>query len=365
MSDQFFIPTGDYLRQFLGNSMIKPQDILTILKSRGTFSSSNDKSVLGPLLIKTGISPEEFETLKESIQTKEENPKIRTRNLIWDSESNLLEAIPFDFDFSSLVNDPFGVLSIDNTPCFSAAGNGDDPNHIVAEIVLKRTDKTKNFGDDITYHKCSVEMKLEDGSVDLRMTMQHTSKETFNVLNKLSHRIQSHLSENRFTKNTPVQKILFNDFTNENRINFLLKLAQSTAMYLYYKDMKKISFSPDESLKDTRPQEIEWFEEKVQNLMFKGKSLDTSVFLIKNELKQHIKLYSVTSSYELNDDNHQGTCSITIYFPDGEENGELMMEVDNFNINKKIATEQKSEVKLDILKFLEKQKMAMYVKFRV
>ncbi|MBN8090761.1 hypothetical protein J0J26_22750 [Vibrio vulnificus] len=56
MSD-FFIPTGDYLRQFIGNSMIKAGDVRDILKKRGIFSSSNDKKVLGPLLVKTGISP--------------------------------------------------------------------------------------------------------------------------------------------------------------------------------------------------------------------------------------------------------------------------------------------------------------------
>ena len=364
MSDQFFIPTGDYLRQFLGNSMIKAQDILSILKSRGTFSSSNDKIVLGPLLIKTGISPDEFETLKESIQSKEENPKIRTRNLQWISEKNLLDAIPFDFDFSDLINDPFGVLSIDNSPSFSAAGDGENPNHVVAEIILKRTDKTKNFGDDVSLHKCCIELKLDDGSVDLRMTMQHTSKETFNVLNKLSNRIQSHLTENGYIDDKPVQRILFNDFTNENRINFLLKLAQSTAMYLYYQDMKKITFSPDDTLKEPRPKEIQWFEEKIQNLMFKGKSLDTNLFLIKNDLKKHIKLYSVTSSYELNDDDHQGSCSVTIYFSEGEDNSELLMEIDSLNIQKKMASEQKSAIKLDILRFLEKEKIEIYSKYR-
>ncbi|MFM5404865.1 hypothetical protein ACET62_09635 [Aeromonas veronii] len=365
MSDKFFIPTGDYLRQFLGNSMIKSQDILSILKSRGTFSSSNDKVVLGPLLIKTGISPDEFETLKESIQSKEDNPKIRTRNLQWDSDKTLLDAIPFDFDFSNLVNDPFGVLSIDNSPCFSAAGEGNDSNHVVAEIVLKRTDKTKNFGDDISLHKCSLELKLDGSNVDLRMTMQHTSKETYNVLNKLSNRIQNHFAVNGFTNDEPVQKIIFSDFSNEGRINFLISLAQSNAMYLYYKDMRKITFSPDESLQSSRPKEIEWFEEKVQNLMFKGKSLDTSLFLKQKNLKEHIKLYSVTSSYELNDDKHQGTCSVTIYFPEGEDDGELLMEVDGISIQKKVVTEQKSEIKLDILKFLESHKKDMYSKYKL
>lgn len=150
MTDLFFIPTGDYLRQFIGNTMIKPADIKCILKKRGIFSSSNDKKILGPILVKSGISPVEFEVLKESIQTKEENPKIQSRKLKWKSDDSLLEAIPHDFDFSNLIDDPFGTISIDNAPVFTAAGDGKDINHIIAEIMIKRNDKTKNFGDDIS-----------------------------------------------------------------------------------------------------------------------------------------------------------------------------------------------------------------------
>ncbi|MBS4634844.1 GapS4b family protein [Aeromonas caviae] len=364
MSDAFFIPTGDYLRQFIGNSMIKAPDIQAILKSRGTFSSSTDKVVLGPLLVKTGISPEEFELLKEAIQSKEDNPKIRTRNLKWNSDETLLNALPFDFDFSNLINDPFGVISIDNVPSFSAAGDGKDPNHIIAEVTLKRTDKTKNFGDDVSFHNGSIELKLTNDNVDLRLTMKHTSKETANVLNKISTRVHKHLSEHNYIIDQPLQQILFGDFTNEARIGFLLELARTNEMYLYYKDMKKVTFSPDDDLKDSRPQEMEWFEEKVKNLMFKGQGLDTSLFFIKEELKSHIKLYSVTSSYELNDDEHQGTCTVTICFPEQEENSELMMEVDNINIQRKMPAEQKSKIKLDILKFLESHKLKLHEKYK-
>lgn len=364
MSDLFFIPTGDYLRQFIGNPMIKAADIREILKRRGNFSSSNDKKVLGPLLVKTGVSPEEFETLKESIQTKEENPKVQTRKLQWNSEETLVDAIPHDFDFCDLIDDPFGISSIDNDPTFSLAGEGKDPNHLIAEIVIKRNDKTKNFGDDITYHHCSIEMKLDEyNNIDLNLTVKHSSKESLNVINKVSRRVHKHLKENNYVSEEAMQQILFGDFTNENRINFLIELAKSKEMYLYYKDIKKVYFSPDENVKGNKPPEIEWFEKKIKDLMFKGENLDSSMYLFKPELKKHLKLYSVSSSHELNDDKHQGTCVINLYFQDMESNSELMMEVDNLKIQQKLANENKSEIKLQILKFLESKKLELYNKY--
>lgn len=366
MSDLFFIPTGDYLRQFLGNQMIKPADIKDILKSRGIFSSSNDKKILAPILVRSGISPTEFESLKDSIQTKEENPKIQSRKLKWQSSENLLNAIPHDFDFSNLIDDPFGVISIDNAPVFTAAGDGKDSNHLIAEIIVKRNDKTKNFGDDVSYHKCSIELKIDDEkNMDLNIFTKHSSKESLSLVNKISRRIHSYLKSNNYVDDQPLEKILFGNFSNESRINFLIEMAKSSAKYLYYKDMQKIHMSPDENIQGKAPDEIELFEKKVNDLMFKGKDLDSSVYLQKNEIKKYIKLCSVTSRYELDDHEHQGSCSVKIYFPDFDNNSELLMEVENLKIQRKLPVEMKSDIKLQILKFLETKKLKLYSKHSI
>ncbi|TOB71945.1 hypothetical protein CGJ99_23840, partial [Vibrio parahaemolyticus] len=117
----------------------KASDLKQILQSRGCFSSSNDKKVLGPLLIKTGVAPYEFEQLKETVKEKEDNPKIQTKQLQWDATQGktLVQALGFNFDFNNLINDPFDVLTIENSPQFRAAGNAKDPNHVIAEIKLK------------------------------------------------------------------------------------------------------------------------------------------------------------------------------------------------------------------------------------
>ncbi len=71
---------------------------------------------------------------------------------------------------------------------------------------------------------------------------------------------------------------------------------------------------------------------------------------------------SVTSRYELNDDEHQGSCLVRIYFPEFDDESELLMEVENLNIQKKLPAELKSDIKLQILKFLEIKKLDLYAK---
>ncbi|MGB3726893.1 MAG: hypothetical protein WA981_14105 [Glaciecola sp.] len=364
MSDLFFIPTGDYLRQFLGNSMIKASDIKGILKKRGTFSSSSEKKILGPLLVKSGISASEFDMLKDAIQTKEENPKIQSSKIAWEGSATLIDAIPHDFDFSDLIDDPFGTLIVDNVPCFTTVGDGKNPNHLITEITVRRQDKTKNFGDDVTYHKCSVELRLDnDSNIELNILTKHSSKETHNLVNKLSRRVHKFLKSNGHIKSTSLERVLFGNFSNENRIDFMLSMAQSNDMYLYYKDTKKLNIAPDESISGPIPPEIALFEKKINELMFRGKGLDSSVYLGKPEVKKHIKLNSVTSNYELNDEQHQGHCQVKIYFPDFERNSELMMEVESLSIQKKLPIELKSDIKLQILKLLESKKIELYRKY--
>ncbi|KJZ24105.1 hypothetical protein TW82_18540 [Pseudoalteromonas fuliginea] len=87
------------------------------------------------------------------------------------------------------------------------------------------------------------------------------------------------MRDSNHIKNEAIEKILFGSFSNENRINFLLAMAKSDEMYLYYKDMKKVHMAPDEDVEGIIPDEIALFEKKINDLMFKGKSLDSSIYL--------------------------------------------------------------------------------------
>ena len=366
MDDLFFIPTGDYLRQFIGNPMVKASDIKALLKKRGSHSSSSDKKILGPILIKTGISPCEFEELKECIQAKEENPKIQTRKMEWCSSSTLIDALPYDFDFSKIVDDPFGIVSLSNSPMFTSAGDGKNPNHIIAEIVIKREDKTKNFGVDSNEYKCSVELEIDEGNIDLNLTFTHSSKETLDVINKLSKIIEKHFLDKNYTKKIDVKRLLFSDFDNESRMDFFINLAKFNESYFYYNDTKKVHITPDNTISGRLPAELEWAEQKVKDLMFKGNDLDSSIFLVVPKVKKYLRLHSISCNFDFKYKGSEGTCLIKFYFPDSENDAisELFVEVERMNLKIKLSNKNKSQIKTDILRILDKKKIEFYDKFR-
>ncbi|MFA0503271.1 hypothetical protein AB4510_01310 [Vibrio sp. 10N.222.54.B12] len=363
-----FIPVGDMLRQFLANPMIKAHDIKKMLQSRGVWSSSTEKTVLGPMLIRCGISPYEFEHLKDLVKEKEDNPKTQTKQLEWDHTqgSNLIMELGYEFDFSNLLNDPFEVTTVINTPEFTAAGDGTDPNHVVAEIKLKRRDMTKNFGEHENFYDCFVEMKVdENNQLALNVTTKHTSKESLAVANEVVRRATNVLNDSGLIKSKIIKRILFSDFSNTERIDFMRDLTKFTSTDVHYQDTKKIHIQPDDNVSTQRPNEIQFLEKKINDLTLKGSNLDSSVFLRLNKLKDHLKLYSMHCLYEVDHVKSKGSCDIFFEFPDADkkEKSELTISMTRLTLKNKLSSRMKNKIRLDILRELEKKKMTLFDKY--
>ncbi|HHF3270783.1 TPA: hypothetical protein ACPJ2V_003527 [Vibrio diabolicus] len=360
-----FIPVGDILRQFLANPMIKAHDIKKVLQSRGVWSSSTDKTVLGPMLVRCGISPYEFEQLKELVKEKEDNPKTQTKQLDWNANcnSNLIMELGFEFDFDNLINDPFEVLTVINSPEFTAAGDGTDPNHVIAEIKLKRKDMTKNFGEHENFYDCFVEMKVDDDNqLALNVTTKHTSKESLVVANEVVRRASNVLKDSGLIKNKTIKRVLFSDFTNNQRIDFMRALSKHTSVTVHYQDTKKIHIQPDDEVTTARPEHIKFLEKKINDLTLKGSKLDSSVFLRLNELKEHLKLYSMHCTYEIDHALSKGTCDVFFEFPEADKksNSELTISMTRMALKAKVSSKQKASIRLEILREFEKRKMKLF-----
>ncbi|KAB1524067.1 GapS4b family protein [Photobacterium damselae] len=369
MTNDSFIPVGDLLRQFLSHPMIKASDIKQILQSRGTFSSSSDKKILGPLLIKTGIAPFEFEQLKEVIKDKEQNPKLQTKRLVWDCNhgKTLSQVLVFNCELNNLINDPFQVLSVVNRPQFTMVDS--NPNHVRAEVKIKRKDATKNLGDDEVFFECDVEFKVDSSNnLDLNIITKHTSKESLAVTNEIVRRATKVLKNENMIKSEDIQRILFMDFDNINRINFLINLCKSTNAEVYSskKHTRRIHIQPDDSVKTTRPKEIDFLEKKINDLTLKGDNLDSSMFVRKNELKEHLRLFSVQGSYEIDTVSYKGECDLNFEFPilDSMDTSELTISISKFKLSGKASLKAKKDIKLKVLKTFEERKLQLYNKYK-
>jgi hypothetical protein len=356
------LPTGDYLRQLIGQVNVKQTDLRAITRRRGIFSSSNDKKSLGPVLIKTGLSPYEYEEIKEAYKEKEDNPKSKTRSISWSSESTLFDSLPEYVDYDTLLNDQFGVCKLVNPPDFVAEHS--DPNHVVLDFEISRDDLTKNWGENTTYHKGRVEFKKQDGEMDVSLSLTHTAKETRDFANRLADEMISHFKkEGHIPQDEKIKSINFSDFDNEGRVNFLSDLTQKVLhSVLSFNDTKDIHFSPDPT-KSNPPDELKWMKDKIEDLKLKGKELHSTFFVKEKSYHSFIQLFGLTCHYEYKCSGHSGNCKILFEFSDRGDvtnESELTLNITMIKLDINDVGISKTRAKKEILDSLEKYKMEAY-----
>lgn len=360
------LPTCDYLRQLIGQTNVLQADLKNITRRRGVFTANNDKKTLGPILIKTGLSPSEYEELKESYKEKEDNPKSKTRSISWSSDSNLLDSLPEYIDYDTLLNDQFGVCKLVRPPEFIAEDS--NPNHISLDFEISRDDLTKNWGENTTYHKGRVELKKQDGEMEVSFSLTHTAKETKEFANRLADEMISHFkSSGHIPFNEQIKSINFSDFDNEGRINFLSDLTQK-AYYsvLSFKDTKDIHFCPD-PIKQNPPEQLKWMQDKIEDLKLKGKDLHSTFFVKENSYHNYIQLFGLTCHYEYKCKGHSGTCRILFEFTDSDNPGdsELTLNITMIKLDINDIGISKHTAKKEILDSLEKYKMESHHKHKL
>ncbi|HDL7470213.1 TPA: hypothetical protein PXN82_004388 [Yersinia enterocolitica] len=363
------LPTRDFLRQLIGQSFIKQNELRELMRGRGVFNSSDEKKLIGSTLIKTGISALEYIELRETYKSKEENPKLQTRQIEWSSDSSLIEAIDDSItgnvDFNSFLENDFGTLKLASAPMFSMIDQ--DPNHIEIEFNIERFDFTKNWGENKTIHHGYVELKKEDGNVDVVLTLCHTSKEVRDFGDKIAKKIINDFKEKNYIKSdAKTIFIRFHDFDNNGRVKFLRELSCDLIDYdLYFKDTIDLQFSPD-ALDDKTPNDLKWMKDRIEDLKLKGKGIQSTFFFSQKEYHKYIKLYKLACDYTFSNSNYDGTCRINFEFPDiNNINSELNVEVINLNISTNEIGIQKNELKNRLLRILDAKKINLYEKYHI
>ncbi len=99
MMNKQILPQGDNIRQLLVKSNITEASVNAFLKEKGVFLGSTEKNNSVPLLMKTIVSPHDFENLYEIQKNREENYKHRTASI--NCERN--------FKLTDIFNDPINL----------------------------------------------------------------------------------------------------------------------------------------------------------------------------------------------------------------------------------------------------------------
>lgn len=361
-NNKFILPYGDNLRDLLNDSLITKSDLRAILRKRGIFTYSDEKPDQVPIIVRAGITPKELTDILEKVKTKEENPKVQTQTVkCIKNDSTLKAMLPTNLDLSKIVNKPFSNYKLIGLPSFKTVEG--DGNNLELNFTIERYDYSKSWDKNTTQFSGKVNFKKAQGSVDVNISLSHTSSETKEVASKITSTLIHEMKSLGFIdKNESLKKILFSDFSNENRVLFLQKVSQEPIdCELYFKDTKDIGFSPDES--QQLPPEISWMEKKISNLILQGKGLHSTFFVQNKNMHKHIKLHKLEAEYTFDYANFSGACHITFDFPEftlkKDIQSELAIRVNSIKFKKKegISTSKAKEM---LLSQLDKAKLKYY-----
>ena len=366
MKNDNFIPHGEHLRTLLSQGKVLKHDITSVLKQRGVFCHSSEKSDTAPTLIKTLLSTHESNQFKERIVSRETSSKVHLRTFQWMSDSTLIDAASDILDVNSLINNEFLNYELSSFSDFYVQ-DGDD--FIVLDFEIKRTDLLEGWDNNEKYFKGRIELEKGKGEQPdellVNVSLNHTSPETKVVSNAILKQLESSFKSNRhINPNSQMEKISFNDFDNVNRIEFLRKIASSHLdNKFFYVDIVDFQFKPDDS--STFPDDVKWLEKNIDELKLKG-SLQKTIFVNKKSLHKNLKVFRVIAEYTISIKDYDGSCKVSYEFPDFSklENAELLIDFKGFNLKGASITLQ-NKIKSEIMKKIEKVQSSYYQKLKM
>ena len=314
-----FLPYGDNIRVLLSHAQLTSSNHKVLLNKKGIFLGDYDKNVTIPTYMKLLLDPSEFQEMVEMQSFKEDKEKYRTLKLPWNTDVDLLKSIPENFNINKLVNESTSykpTYKVIGSPKFKRIDG--NPNKIELEFKIERENNTKGWDERKTQHSGSLTLeKTEKGDIQLITTKTHTAKETDELGEKILKALKGHYKEKKFiSKEDDFERILFNHFTNKNRINFLFGLTSSFGP-LEFEKLTDLSVSPDEVEKP--PAEFREFLNGINNLKIHGTELQTHILIAKSEFHDKLVFSSVTLRYRFRTSEGDGFCTVELAFSDYED----------------------------------------------
>lgn len=358
-----FLPFGESLRAILQHDSIKDRERRQLLRMKGIFVNSSDEEGTFPILLTTLLSPNEFEFLKDRLQAKEDRDKTITRTLEWETMKTLISAIPNNFNVQEVIKTTFPKYKVIGNPNFKMVDK--NPNKISLEFKCETNNYSKPWFRGKNEFKGSVTLEkvtTKDNKVQLQII--HTSPETSDIAEKVSKNLESHFKANNYMNpKKEIQRILYRDFSNEERIQFLLSMTDGNDVFTYTK-ATFLDIGPDPS--ETLHSDIRWLElAKVRELNINGEKLHELPFLKDTNLHKYMELSEIEVIYDFQLTSVEGSCTIRFGFSGFDfkkriGNIEFMVDIPKIYPKEEYTTVPIHSIRTQLFKEFEKYKTEKY-----
>lgn len=342
---------GDHLRVLLNSEHISPGEIVETLKEKGIFIDSNNKSVTVPLLSSCLLTPDEFTRLVERSFVRESGKKY---------SSCTFKLTSVDIDWKPILLSGFeeaisGLQAEDDKefasePSISVEPNGD----LKISYALRVLDFSKDWIEQELIYPAEMLMKASGNGLSIEVDRSHTSKDTDRMNEKITRALGKFCKSKGVTEDEKPDSIIFDDFTNSERVRFFLRLASVDTPEFSFSEIDGIEIIRDQSAGALpKNPEISWMENRVNKIKVNGKDLG-KIFLL-HELKyyQYYFLVKMTATYKFKFGTNVGSCSLEFIFSGKSTKGDdYSGTMFNFCIERlpRIEKSSQGEVKKNIIK---------------
>lgn len=361
MADNNFIPWGETLKDLVSQTKCTPTIINNILRERGVFCTSSDKIYTVPNLITSLLSPEEAHDISSSIKIKEQLDRVNFRNYDLNKNVDILDAVTGLIEPDDLLKNDFVNYQISDFNDFTSL-DGKSNDSLVLDFEVCRTDILDGWYKSDKFFKGRVEIKKDsDSDLTMNIKLNHSSPETKEIADKVISIIEESLISEEIIK-LPEHggRVLFDDFSNQDRVRFLHKLASNhTTFEFYYKKIDDVHFHPDRDIEvNEELGGTSLLEKAIEQFRVKG-DLDDIITTKWKKIHPYIKVTKVIASYTVDYKTFSGECKISYEFSDYSkrklENPELCINFLNLKLKGASSTTHQ-EVQSIIMSAIEKQK---------
>jgi hypothetical protein len=355
------IPFGATLQDILNHPSLSDTKLKYLLRQRGIFLEDSKNNDTYPILLSTILSPSEFEYIKENIRGKEINQKILSRPLAWHNTEELIKVVPDKIDLKQILLEAETKQTVISQTNFAMVDG--NPNKVKMQFRCQTNNynsgwyRTKNeYNGEIVIEKVQ-----ENDKVYLRMI--YTSPETQTIADLGVKHLVNEFKRKNYTKpNTEIERILYSNFNNEERIKFFLSLTDSSDLFEFQR-ATDLDIAPDKTVE--MPGEIaRLMTGKVNTLKINGETLHEHYLIKEIENHKYIELSSVEALYNFSYHAAEGSCVIQFgfngYFKKRLSNIEFSIDVSTINLKDEYKSVNKDKVRLFLLQEFEKFKMEKY-----
>lgn len=303
---------GDRLRVLLNSDHISSGEITETLKEKGIFFGSIDKSDTVPLLSTCLLTPAEFKRLIEKSFTRESGKKyssckFKLASPIMEWKTELLDN--FDSVVAGIKLEEGREFASEPEISIDADGN------VRISYSLRVLDFSRDWIEQEIIYPGEIILRNSEGELAVEVNRFRTSKDTNKLNDGITGAIGKFYGSKGITVDEKPELILFEDFTNSDRIRFFLQLASVNTAEFSFKEIGNFEIIRDKEAGILpKEQRIEWMEGYVNKIQIKGSDLGKIFLLQEPSYYPYYYLIKMTATYAFKFGANAGDCSIDFSF---------------------------------------------------